>query len=87
MAETVRVYEEQRKSGAPIWTWLIPLLLLLALLIWFFTRNRHETTTATATLVTDQTKPDSGAGTQGANAWTAGSIADKIRSKGRGWIR
>ncbi len=82
MAEKVKVYEEQTKKGLPIWAWLIPLLVLLALAIWFFTRNRHETTTA-ATPVTDQTKPDTGAGTQAAAAWTAASIADTIRSKGR----
>lgn len=82
MAEKVKVYEEQTKKGMPIWAWLIPLLLVLALAIWFFNRNRHETTTA-ATPVTDQTKPDTGAGTQAATAWTAASIADSIRSKGR----
>ena len=82
MAEKVKVYEEQGKKGLPIWAWLIPLLLLLALAIWFFTRNHNETTT-TATPVTDQTKPDSGAGAQVATAWTSASIADAIRSKGR----
>ncbi len=82
MAEKVKVYEEQQKKGMPIWAWLIPLLVLLALLIWFFSRSRHEATTA-ATPVADQTKPDSGAGTTGATAWTAASIADTIRSKGR----
>lgn len=82
MAEKVKVYEEQTKKGMPIWAWLIPLLLVLALAIWFFSRNRHETTSA-ATPVADQTKPDTGAGTQAATAWTASSIADSIRSTGR----
>ena len=63
--------------------WLLPLLLLLAIGIWFFSRHRDTATTA-ATPVTDQTKPDNGTGTQAtAGALTAASIADSIRSKGR----
>ena len=38
MAERVKVYEE-KKSGLPIWAWLLPLLLLLALLAYFLTRH------------------------------------------------
>ena len=34
MAEHVKIYEE-KKRGLPIWAWLIPLLLLLALLAYF----------------------------------------------------
>ncbi len=82
MAEKVKVYEEQPKKKPSVWAWLIPLLVLLALAIWFFTRDRHETTTAAAP-VSDQTKPDTGTGTQAATAWTAASIADAIRTKGR----
>ena len=82
MAEKIKVYEEQGKKSFPIWAWLLPLLLLLGLLLWFFTRNHNQETTAT-TPVTDQTKPDSGVGTQAAAAWTSASIADAIRSKGR----
>ncbi len=83
--EKVKVFEEQPKKGLPIWAWLLPLLLLLALAIWFFTRNRAETATTTAAPVADQTKPDNGPGTTAAVAstWTAGTIADAIRSKGR----
>lgn len=81
--DRVKVYEEKRKQGLATWMWLVPLLLLLAIGIWLF--SRRSTPTATAeTPVTDQTKPDSGNGTQAAaGAWTAASIADSIRSKGR----
>ena len=41
MAEHVKVYEEKKK-GLPIWAWLLPLLLLLALLAYFLTRH-HDT--------------------------------------------
>jgi outer membrane protein OmpA-like peptidoglycan-associated protein len=81
MADKVKVYEEQGKKGMPIWAWLIPLLILLALGIWYFSRGRQETTAATP--VTDQIKPDAGTGTAATTAWTAASIADAIRSKGR----
>ena len=39
MADRVKVYEETKKKGLPIWAWLLPLLLLLALLIYFLTRH------------------------------------------------
>ena len=45
MAEHVKVYEE--KKGVPVWAWLLPLLLLLALLAWFLT-HRHAGQAATA---------------------------------------
>ncbi len=49
MAEHVKVYEE-KKGGLPIWAWLLPLLLLLALLAYFLThRNNTVADTATAT--------------------------------------
>lgn len=81
--EKVKVFEEKEKKGLATWMWLLPLLLLLALGIWLFSRHRDSPTSA-ATPVTDQTKPDSGTGTQAAaGAWTAATIADSIRSKGR----
>lgn len=82
VTENVKVYEEKRTKGLATWMWLLPLLLLLAIGIWFFTRHR-DTTAAAVTPVTDQTKPDNGAGTQAAGALTAASIADSIRSNGR----
>ncbi len=39
MAERVKVYEEKKK-GLPIWAWLLPLLLLIALAAFFLTRHR-----------------------------------------------
>ena len=39
MADRVKVYEETKK-GLPVWAWLIPLLLLLALLAYFLTHHR-----------------------------------------------
>lgn len=43
MAERVKVYEEGTKKGIPIWAWLLPLLLLLALLAYFLTRHKDDT--------------------------------------------
>lgn len=47
--EHVKVFEE--KKGLPIWAWLLPLLLLLALLAYFLLHRNHaaETGAATAT--------------------------------------
>ena len=41
MSENVKIYEE-KKRGLPIWAWLLPLLLLLALLAYFLTRHQAE---------------------------------------------
>ncbi len=48
----VKVYEE--KKGLPIWAWLLPLLLLLALLAWYFLRPKQAAvnTAAPATTAT-----------------------------------
>ena len=46
MADRVKVYEEKKKAGVPIWAWLLPLLLLLGLLAYFLTRHRAEPATA-----------------------------------------
>ncbi len=85
--EKVKVYEEQeKKKGLPIWAWLLPLLALLLLGIWLFSRSRHDTTqdTATAAPVSDQTKPDASAPTTpAARTWTAASISDAIKQNGR----
>ena len=45
MAERVKIYEETKK-GTPVWAWLLPLLLLLALLAYFLTRH-HPAENAT----------------------------------------
>ena len=84
--EKVKVYEEQtKKKGLPIWAWLLPLLLLLALGIWLFSRSHNTATTETAAApVTDQTKPDVAPPTQPqAQTWTATGIADSIKQNGR----
>jgi outer membrane protein OmpA-like peptidoglycan-associated protein len=41
MSENVKIYEE-KKRGLSIWKWLLPLLLLLALLAYFLTRHNAE---------------------------------------------
>ena len=47
MSERVKVYEE-KKTGLPIWAWLLPLLLLVALLGWFLTRHKDQAGTSAA---------------------------------------
>ena len=48
MTERIKVYEEGgKKAGVPFWAWLLPLLLLLALLAYFLTRHRSDNTAAT----------------------------------------
>ena len=61
MADRVKVYEESKKSF-PIWAWLIPLLLLLALLAYFLLRPKPAVTTTTtnATAVPTASFPDLG---------------------------
>lgn len=48
--EHVKVYEDGKKGGIPVWAWLLPLLLLLALLGWFLL-HRHAADTAPAAAV------------------------------------
>ncbi len=43
--ERVKVYEEGKKSGLPIWAWLLPLLLLLALLAYFLLHRGNTAST------------------------------------------
>lgn len=42
----VKVYEDGKKSGLPIWAWLLPLLAILALLAWFLLRHHAASTDA-----------------------------------------
>lgn len=46
-SEHVKVYEDGKK-GMPIWAWLLPLLILLALLGWFLAHRHTADTTAAA---------------------------------------
>ncbi len=48
MADRVKVYEE-KKNGIPVWAWLLPLLLLLALLAFWFIRSRANSTPINST--------------------------------------
>ncbi len=59
MADRVKVYEEGSKKKFPILAWLLPLLLLLALLAYFLTRHRDQTpaTAAPVSQVTPQATP------------------------------
>ncbi len=55
MADRVKVYEEGTKKKLSIWAWLLPLLLLLALLAYFLTRHKSEPATTMAPV--SQTAP------------------------------
>jgi outer membrane protein OmpA-like peptidoglycan-associated protein len=60
MAERVKIYEETKK-GIPVWAWLLPLLLLLALLAYFLThRHTADNSVTTATTVAAPAFPDLG---------------------------
>ncbi len=61
MAERVKVYEETKKKALPIWAWLLPLLLLLALLVYFLTRHpANNSAPAAPTAASASTLPDLG---------------------------
>lgn len=58
--EHVKVFEE--KKGLPIWAWLLPLLLLMALLLWYFLgRNSTPTSSAAPQAVPSASAPTLGA--------------------------
>ena len=50
MAEHVKIYEEKKK-GLPIWAWLLPLLLLLALLAFFLLHRQPANIAGTGAAV------------------------------------
>lgn len=51
--EHVKVYEDKKSGGLPVWAWLVPLLILLALLAWYLLRrNNAAPATAAAPVVT-----------------------------------
>ncbi len=60
MADRVKVYEENKKKGLPIWAWLLPLLLLLALLVYFLTRHPAAQTAAAPAPAATSAFPDLG---------------------------
>lgn len=55
--ERVKVYEDSKKSGLPVWAWLLPLLLILALLAWFLLHRKATPDTATPAVVPAATAP------------------------------
>ncbi len=57
MAERVKVFEEKTGKGLPIWAWLLPLLLLLALFVYFLTRNHNATAPASGAAATSAATP------------------------------
>ncbi len=57
MTDRLKVYEE-KPGGTPIWAWLIPLLVVLALLGYFFTR--HHQTAANAAVAGQGALPNLG---------------------------
>ncbi len=48
MTDRVKIYEEKKK-GAPVWAWLLPLLLVVGLLAYFLTRHHPDPQQASAT--------------------------------------
>lgn len=40
--ERVKVYEDGKRGGLPVWAWLLPLLLVLALLAWYLLHRTHN---------------------------------------------
>ena len=57
MVDRVKVYEETKKKGISLWAWLLPLLLLLALLIFFLSRRPANPTVAPAPAAAQVTAP------------------------------
>lgn len=55
--ERVKVYEDSKRSSVPLWAWLLPLLLILALLAWYLT---HRSTSATPVVTTADSAPATG---------------------------
>ncbi len=58
----VKVYEDHKRAGIPVWAWLLPLLLLLALLAWYLLHHRaaDQATTAPAATAAGASMPDLG---------------------------
>ncbi len=62
--EHVKVYED-KKGGIPVWAWLLPLLLLLALLAWFLLHHRAQPATDAAAPATPVATASAPAATSG----------------------
>ncbi len=59
----VKVYEDKKKSAVPIWAWLLPLLLILALLGWFLMHRHAVADTGAPAVVAAPAGTTSAAGT------------------------
>ena len=59
--EGVKVYEEGKRGGIPVWAWLLPLLLVLALLAWFLLRRNGNNGATDATTATQPASATAGA--------------------------
>lgn len=46
--ERVKVYEDGKRGGVPVWAWLLPLLLILALLAWYLLHRNNTAEVAPA---------------------------------------
>ena len=63
-ADHVKVYEDHKRAGVPVWAWLLPLLLLLALGAWYLLHRKAADATTSAPVAataTGATMPDLGA--------------------------
>lgn len=63
-AERVKVYEDGKRGGVPVWAWLLPLLLILALLAWYLLHRNNtaaETPATPAVATAPATMPSLGA--------------------------
>ena len=58
--EHVKVYEDSKKGGLPIWAWLIPLLLVLGLLAWFLMHRRTGDTASAPAAATSSSAATTG---------------------------
>ncbi len=47
--ERVKVYEDGKRGGIPVWAWLLPLLLILALLAWYLLHRNNNAAETPAT--------------------------------------
>lgn len=55
--ERVKVYEDGKRGGVPVWAWLLPLLLILALLAWYLLHRNHANDAAAPTDTTTAAAP------------------------------
>ena len=64
--ERVKVYEDGKRGGVPVWAWLLPLLLILALLAWYLLHRNHPVADTAAATPAAATAQDTGMPSLGA---------------------